>query len=100
MFPLLIKPTGDFEGVGECGKFFFILGLGIDGLLHSGGVVLIRGEFNSTDCQTTLSLGSHIQKVDSIDSLLTIFKGFFVKTFLKARFCKQPALVSLYNAFL
>ena len=74
-----MKPTCDFEGVGEVFKLFFILALSINGLLDSGGGVLVRGEFNSTDCQTTLSLPSQIQKEDSIDNLLTIFKVFFLR---------------------
>ena len=74
---MLMKPTGDFEGVGEFGKLFFILALGIDGLLYSRGAVLLKGEFNSTDCQTTLPLVSKMQKENSMDSLLTILKGFF-----------------------
>ena len=53
---MLMKPTRDFEGVGEFCKLFFILVLNIDGLLNSGGGVMVRGEFNSTDCQAILSL--------------------------------------------
>ena len=89
VFPVLMKPTGDFERVGEFGKLIFILALGIDGLLDSGGAVLVRGKFNSTDCQTTLSLASQIQKEDSIDSLLTVFKVFFAKMLLRLRLRKQ-----------
>ena len=33
MFPLLMKTTGDFGGVGEFDKLFFTLVLGVDGLL-------------------------------------------------------------------
>ena len=36
-----------------------------------------KGAFISTDCQATLSLASQKQKEYSIDSLLTVFKGFF-----------------------
>ena len=73
-----MKTPGDFDGVGEFFKLFFILALSIcNGMLDSG--VLVRGEFNSTDCQTTLSLPSQIQKEDSIDNLLTIFKVSFLR---------------------
>ena len=84
-----MKPTGDFEGVGEFGKLMFILALGIDGLLDSGRIILVRGEFSSTDCQATLSLASQIEKEDSIDSLLTVFNVFFAEMLLKPRFHKQ-----------
>ena len=76
-----MKPTCDFEGVGEVFKLFFILALSINGLLDSGGGVLVRGEFNSTDCQ--------IQKEDSIDNLLLVFKVFYAKMLMKTMFCKQ-----------
>ena len=62
MFPLLMKPTDDFEPVIEFGRLFFIFALGIDGLLDSGERVLRRGDFDSTDCRATLSLASQIQK--------------------------------------
>ena len=84
-----MKPTGDFEIVGEFVKLIFILGLGIDGLLDSGQVVLLRREFNSTDCQTTLPLTSHTQNEDSIDSSLTSFKVVFAKMLFKPIFHKQ-----------
>ena len=84
-----MKPSCDFEGVGEIFKLFFILALSINGLLDSGGGVLVRGEFNSTDCQTTLSLASQIQKEDSIDNLLLVFKVFYAKMLIKPVFCKQ-----------
>ena len=48
-FPLLMETTGDFDRVREFDKLLFILGLGINGLLDSRGVVLTIGEFNSTD---------------------------------------------------
>ena len=35
VFPLLMKPAGDFEGVGEFFKLFFILTISINGLLDS-----------------------------------------------------------------
>ena len=72
-----MKATGDFEQVREFGKLFFIFALGIEGLLDSGGWVLVRGELISTDCQVTLSFARQIQKKDSIDSLLSVFKFFF-----------------------
>ena len=84
-----MKPAGDFEWVREFDKLFFIFALGIDGLLDSGGWVLGRVVFNSTDSQATLSLASQIQKENSIDSLITVFKFFFAKMLLKPRFCKQ-----------
>ena len=84
-----MKPTGDFGRVREFGKLFFIFALGIDGLNDSGGWVLGRGAFNSTDCQATLSLANQIQKEDSIDILLTVFKVFLAKMLLKPRFRKQ-----------
>ena len=84
-----MRATGDFEGVREFGKSIFVLVLGIDRLLDSGGVVLVRGEFNSTDCQIPFSLASQIQKEDSIDSLFKVFKVFFAKTLLKPMFRKQ-----------
>ena len=84
-----MKPTGDFEIEEEFAKLIFILGLGIDGLLDSGQVVLLRGKFNSTDCQTTLPLTSLTQNEDSIDSLLTSFKVVFAKMLLKPIFHKQ-----------
>ena len=37
VFPLLMKPTGDFEQVREFGMLFFIFPLGIDGLNISRG---------------------------------------------------------------
>ena len=49
MFPLLMKPTGGFDRVGEFFKLFFILALSICNILLDSGV-LVRGEFNSTDC--------------------------------------------------
>ena len=65
-----MKPTGDFEGVGEFLKLFFIFALSINGLSDSGGGgVLVKVEFSST--------ASQIQKEDAIDNLLTVFKGFF-----------------------
>ena len=65
--PLVMKPTGDFDGVGEFFKLFFILALSIcNGMLDSG--VLVRGEFNLTDCQTKLALASQIQIENSIDN--------------------------------
>lgn len=70
-----MKPVGDFEGVREFGKFFFILALCIVGLVDSGGVVLVRGEFYSTHCKSALPLASLIQKENSL-SLLTVFKVF------------------------
>ena len=78
-----MKPTGDFEWVREFGKLFFIFALGIGGLLDSGGRVLGRAAFNSTEYQATLSLASQIEKEDSIDSLLTAFKGFFCKAVIE-----------------
>ena len=35
VFPLLMKPAGDLEGVGEFFKLFFILTISINGLLDS-----------------------------------------------------------------
>ena len=66
-----MKPTGDFEGVGEFLKLFFIFALSINGLSDSGGGggVLVKVEFSST--------ASQIQKEDAIDNLLTVFQGFF-----------------------
>ena len=65
-----MKPTGDFEGVGEFLKLFFIFALSINGLSDSGGGrVLVKVEFSST--------ASQIQKEDAIDNLLTVFKVFF-----------------------
>ena len=84
-----MKSTGDFDGVGEFFRLFFILAWSIIGLLHSGGGVLVRGKFNSTDHQTMLSLTSQIQKEDSIHNLLTVFNVFYAKISLKYRFCKQ-----------
>ena len=69
-----METTGDFDRVREFDKLLFILALGINGLLDSRGVVLASGEFNSTDWQTALFLASQIQKENSVDSLLTIFK--------------------------
>ena len=84
-----MKATGDFEGVREFDKLIFIFVLGINRLLDPGGVVLVRGEFNSTDCQITLFLASQIQKENSTGSLFTVFKVFFAKTLLKPMFRKQ-----------
>ena len=84
-----MKSTGDFDEAGEFFKLFFILAGSIIGLLDSGGGVLVRAKFNPTDCQTTFSLTSQIQKEDSIHNLLTVFKVFYAKILLKYRFCKQ-----------
>ena len=73
MFPLLMKPTGGFEGAGEFFKLFFIFALSINALLDSGGEVFGRQDFNSADCHTILSLASQIQKEDSIANLLIFF---------------------------
>ena len=73
-----MKPTCDFEGVGEVFKLFFILALSINGLLDSGGVALVK-EFISADCHTTLSLASQIQKEDSIGNFVTAFKVFLLR---------------------
>ena len=70
-----MKPTGDFEWVREFGKLFFTFALGIDGLNDSGGWVLGRGAFNSTDCQATLSLASQIQ----FSRFAYSFQGFVCK---------------------
>ena len=75
MFPLLMKPTGGFDRVGEFFKLFFILALSICNILLDSGV-LVRGEFNSTDCQTTLALASQTQIDDSIDNC-SQFSRFF-----------------------
>ena len=83
-----MKPASDFEGVREFCKLFFTLGVSINGLLDSGGGVLVKGEFNSADSQTTFSLASQIQKEDSINNLLTVFFFFFTKM-LKPRIHKQ-----------
>ena len=77
MFAWLMKPTGDFDGVGEFFKLFFILALSINELLDSG--ILVIGEFNSTDSHTMLSLASQIQKEDSIVNLLTVFKVYLLR---------------------
>ena len=76
MFAWLMKPTSDFDGV-EFFKLFFILALSINELLDSG--ILVRGEFNSTDSHTMLSLASQIQKEDSIVNLLTVFKVYLLR---------------------
>ena len=83
-----MKPASDFEGVREFCKLFFTLGVSINGLLDSGGGVLVKGEFNSADSQTTFSLASQIQKEDSINNLFTVFFFFFTKM-LKPRIHKQ-----------
>ena len=82
-----MKPASDFEGVREFCKLFFTLGVSINGLLDSGGGVLVKGEFNSADSQTTFSLASQIQKEDSINNLFTVF--FFFTKMLKPRIHKQ-----------
>ena len=86
VFPLLMKPSGDFEGVGEFGKLLFILALDIGGLCDSGVVILVRGVFNPLDFQNTFR---QTYKKDFIDSLLTVFKVFFAKMLFKPRFRKQ-----------
>ena len=53
-----MKPAGDFEGVGELDKLFFILALVIDTMRDSGGVIFLKEEFNSTNCQPKLFLAS------------------------------------------
>ena len=58
MFLLLMKPAGDFEGVGELDKLFFILALVIDTMRDSGGVIFLKEEFNSTNGQPKLFLAS------------------------------------------
>ena len=73
-----MNPVGDFEKVGEFGKFFFILTLCIAGLVDSGGVVLVRGEFYSTHCKSALSLASLIQKENSLTVCLQ-FSRFFCR---------------------
>ena len=88
MLPLLKKPTDGFEGAGEFDKLFFILTLGIEALPDFGGVDLFRGEFNSTDCQNTLSLASQIQKL-RIPLFPHSFQSFFTRVLLTPRFCKQ-----------
>ena len=73
-----MKPAGNLEGVGEFGQFFFILALCIVGLVDSGEVVLVRGEFYSTDCKFALSLASLIQKENSLRVCL-VFKVFLLR---------------------
>ena len=84
-----MKPTDYFEWVIEFGRLFFVFALDIDGLLDSGGWVLRRGDFDSTDCHATLSLASQIQKTIPLTVCFTVLKVFFAKTLLKPRFRKQ-----------
>ena len=46
--------------------------------MYCGGLVFISEKFNSTDYQPILSLTCQIQKEDSIDNLLTVFKVFLL----------------------